>query len=102
MKVTLVGNLVEDVTADNTKTVKTEKGESQVTTLSVAEAGKEKQYHTVKYWGREKLAQYLKKGTTVMIEGDLSYSLAEKEDRSQKYYSITANEVVLLTKKKED
>lgn len=78
-----------------------EKG-SIVASVIVAEAGKEKQFHKVEFWGREELHKYLTPGRLVEVSGDMGYSLSESENsKSVKYYSIKNADIQLLTSSEE-
>ena len=78
-----------------------EKG-SIVVSVIVAEAGKEKQFHKVEFWGREELHKYLTPGRPVEVSGDMGYTLSESENsKSVKYYSIKNADIQLLTSSEE-
>ena len=99
MLVQFAAFLTEDLTEKSIKkfepSEKTPNG-SVVAEITVAEAGKEKKYHTVKFWGREGVHQYLKKGKCLEVKGDMTYNLAQDGDRQRKYYSIENADITLL------
>jgi single-strand DNA-binding protein len=54
------------------------------------------QWFDIVKFGREKIADYLKKGTQVSVCGRLQYRDHEKDDGTKvKYYSIVADTIVL-------
>ena len=69
---------------------------SVLTTITVAEAGKEKKYHTVKFWGREGLHEFLVKGKCIQVSGDMGYDLVNGDEQSRKYYAVENANIDLL------
>ena len=100
-KVILVGNIGRDA-----ETKFTPSGAS-VTNFSLAtsrrwkdqggEWKEETDWHNVQLWKAEKLAEYLKKGTSVYIEGRLRHRSYEDKDGQKRYVTeIVADDVILL------
>lgn len=100
-KVILVGNIGRDA-----ETKFTPSG-SAVTNFSLAtsrrwkdqggEWKEETDWHNVQLWKAEKLAEYLKKGTSVYVEGRLRHRSYEDKDGQKRYVTeIVADDVILL------
>lgn len=100
-KVILVGNIGREA-----ETKFTPSG-SSVTNFSLAtsrrwkdqsgEWKEETDWHNVQLWKAEKLAEYLKKGTSVYIEGRLRHRSYEDKDGQKRYVTeIVADDVILL------
>ena len=101
MLVQFAAFLTEDLKEENIKRFEASEKKpngSVVAEITVAEAGKEKKYHTVKFWGREGLHSYLTKGKCVEISGDFTYNLSEADGngRSRKYYAVENADIKLL------
>jgi single-strand DNA-binding protein len=106
-KVILVGNLGRDA---ETKFIPSG---AAVTNFSVATARRwkdqsgewkeETEWHNVQIWKAEKLAEYLRKGTTVYVEGRLKNRSYEDKDGQKRYVTeIIADDVILLGGGKSD
>jgi single-strand DNA-binding protein len=55
----------------------------------------ETDWHRVTLWGREKLTQYLTKGTKVFVEGRLAHRKVEKDGETRYYTDVVASDVIL-------
>lgn len=55
-------------------------------------------FHRVTVWRKaaETLAEHLRKGTSVLVLGDLESRTVEKDDRKMTYWGITAREVGII------
>lgn len=106
-KVILVGNLGKDA---ETRFIPSG---AAVTNFSVATARRwkdqsgewkeETDWHNVQIWKAEKLAEYLRKGTTVYVEGRLKNRSYEDKDGQKRYVTdIIADDVILLGGGKSD
>lgn len=106
-KVILVGNLGKDA---ETRFIPSG---AAVTNFSVATARRwkdqsgewkeETDWHNVQIWKAEKLAEYLRKGTTVYVEGRLKNRSYEDKDGQKRYITeIIADDVILLGGGKSD
>lgn len=99
-KVFLIGNLGADAEVRFTN------GGKSVLNLSVATTDKWKdktgneqtktEWHRVTFFSKsaEKMAEWLKKGTTVFVEGRISYGKFEKKDGTQGYTTDIVAETV--------
>lgn len=58
-------------------------------------------YIDITVWGKsgENCAEYLKKGSSVLIEGELEYETWEKDGAKQSKHKVTARNVQFLDKK---
>jgi single-strand DNA-binding protein len=56
------------------------------------------QWHSIEYWNiSEELVKYLKKGTKVLVEGEIRYEEYEKEGVKRSISKIICNHLELLT-----
>jgi len=109
-KVILVGNVTRDpdlrYTASNTPVARFSVATNRVFTNAQGERKEETQFHRVVVWGKfaEKIAEILKKGYKVLIEGRLEYR--EIRDEAGKLtardVSIRADEIIILYRPRRD
>jgi single-strand DNA-binding protein len=104
-KVILVGNLGRDPETRETA------GGTKLTKFSVATSKKWKeegkpdsektQWHNITCFGKlaDLTAQYLKKGSSVYIDGEINYSTTEKDGVKKYFTDIVANSVQFLSKR---
>ena len=93
-RVTLLGNIVKDVT---TSTTKTNKNVSRFTVAT--NFAKSVEYHTCIAWDKlsEIATQYLKKGDRVYVEGRLHTNSWEGKDKKKQYTTeVVANHLIML------
>jgi len=101
-RVTLCGLLGKDPELRNTQ------NQTAVANFSVATSqkinGEEKTcWHYITVWGKlaENCAKYLRKGSKVLLEGEIDYQQWEKEGEKKYKTVINARTVEFLTPKKE-
>lgn len=98
----LIGNLGRDPEMRYTPTGKAVTTMSVATNLKWQGADGQPQvrtdWHNIEAWGRlaETCAQYLKKGSTVYVEGRIQYDVVGEGDARRKYTKIVAKEVQFL------
>lgn len=93
--ITTIGNLTKDVE------LKTTKGGSPVASFNLASSNAKNgtNFYTVYVYGTfaETCAKYLKKGSKVCVQGDLTISTFKKDDKTSTYINIDAKEVYFLS-----
>jgi len=105
-KVILLGNLGKDAETSfmTDGTAKTTFTLATTVHYKSGDGYKERtEWHTVVIWKREKLAEYLTKGSRVYVEGEIRYRSTEDPATGQKRYyaNIHAHEIVLLGGKRD-
>lgn len=103
----LIGNLGNDPETKYTK------GGMAITTISLATSSKRKdkdgntveetQWHRVKFFGKlgEIAGEYLRKGSTIAVEGSIRYSEYEKDGVKRYFTDIVADHMKMLGGKRE-
>jgi len=96
-RVTLIGNLTGDPKAKSTPSGK------NVTTFSIATSYRTEdketvEFHDVSAWGKlgEIVAQYVKKGSKVYVEGRLHTNVVEKDGKRRRYTEVVADNLIML------
>lgn len=106
--VRLIGNLGNDPETKYTQ------GGMAITTISLATTSKRKdkagntveetQWHRVKFFGKlgEIAGEYLRKGSTIAVEGTIRYSDYEKDGVKRYFTDIVADQMKMLGGRRDD
>ena len=93
--ITTIGNLTKDVE------LKTTNGGTPVASFNIASSNAKNgtNFYTVYVYGvfAETCAKYLKKGSRICVQGDLTITSFKKEDKTTTYINIDAKEVYFLS-----
>lgn len=96
-RVTLIGNLTGDPKAKSTPSGKS------LTTFTLAtsyrtEEQETVEFHDVSAWGKlaDIIAQYVRKGSKVYVEGRMHSNLVEKDGKKRRYTEVVADNLIML------
>jgi single-strand DNA-binding protein len=105
-RVQLIGNLGMDpesvIFENDRKMIKFSLATSDVYYDNKGEKKEETQWHNIVCWGNtaEIAHKYLKKGSTIAVDGKLVYRTYEDKEGQKKYITeVIMNEMVMLSKK---